>query len=345
MLYMFLDCELDTELFALCRDGQTVALRPKGYRLLLYLLENRHRVVPKQALSEAVWPGRFISDATVESTIMAVRQALGDTARTHRFIQTLPCHGYRFVAEVAEKAIARTQPDSLETPATPSALTFQIRFPRDEKTHEPHPEPAVPPGGSHAEPSASGCIFRQVTVLYCDFREMCGSEWPDPKYLGNALERLLDVCSAAVWRFEGHRAQVLADGFWVYYGYPRSQKDAARRAVLSGLGIGKAVARIKDDFRHRYGTEPKVRIGIHTGHAFVAGLAAPDPLVFGPVPIVATRLLGLAEAGAVVISQDTLRLAGRTVLCKEIGTVSEGNSSEPIRAYRVQRAFHKPDPG
>lgn len=108
MVYFFADCELDTELFALRRDGQTLALRPKAYRLLLYLVENRHRVVSKQELCDAVWQGRIISEATLESTVMAVRQALGDTPRTHEFIQTLYGHGYRFVAEVAERTIVRT---------------------------------------------------------------------------------------------------------------------------------------------------------------------------------------------------------------------------------------------
>ncbi len=103
MIYAFGDCEFDTTLYALRRDGQPIRLRPKVFQVLLYLLTQRDRVVSKQDLRDTIWPEQFISDQTLESTVSAVRRALGDSGRTQRLIQTFPGHGYRFVAPVVER--------------------------------------------------------------------------------------------------------------------------------------------------------------------------------------------------------------------------------------------------
>ena len=102
MIYHFGDCALDTNLCTLQRDGQTYRLRLKVFRMCLYLLEHRDRVVSRDELCTQVWPGQFVSQATLEGVIRLVRQAVGDSGRTQRIIQTLHGHGYRFVADVEE---------------------------------------------------------------------------------------------------------------------------------------------------------------------------------------------------------------------------------------------------
>jgi TolB-like protein/DNA-binding winged helix-turn-helix (wHTH) protein len=103
MIYVFGDCELDTCLYTLQRAGQTVRLRPKVFRVCLYLLEHRDRVVSREELCAQVWSGQFISQATLEGVIRAVRQAVGDSGQAQGIIQTLHGYGYRFVAGVEER--------------------------------------------------------------------------------------------------------------------------------------------------------------------------------------------------------------------------------------------------
>lgn len=103
MIYAFGDCELDTCLYTLRRSGQTIRMRPKAFRLCLYLLERRDRVVPREELCAQIWPGQFISQATLEGVIRAVRQAVGDNGQAQGIIQTLHGYGYRFVASVEER--------------------------------------------------------------------------------------------------------------------------------------------------------------------------------------------------------------------------------------------------
>ena len=116
MVYVFGTCELHPQRYALTRAGQTRSLRPKVFQVLLYLLEHRERVVTKDELCTQVWPNQFISEATLESTVRAVRQAIGDSGQGQRLIQTVYSRGYRFVGEVTLHA---RQPPAETTASAP----------------------------------------------------------------------------------------------------------------------------------------------------------------------------------------------------------------------------------
>ncbi|HEY5865429.1 MAG TPA: winged helix-turn-helix domain-containing protein, partial [Candidatus Tectomicrobia bacterium] len=88
MRYVFADCLLDTQLYTLSRAGRVIPLRPKAFRVLRYLLEQRDHLVSKEELCTHVWPAQFISDATIEGCIARARQAIGDTGQTQQLIQT-----------------------------------------------------------------------------------------------------------------------------------------------------------------------------------------------------------------------------------------------------------------
>src|SRR5881628_877033 len=100
VIYVFGEWTLDTQRYELSRAGCVRRLRRKAFQVLTYLLAHPDRVVAKQELCEQVWPQQFISDAALESTIKAVRQAIGDSGRGQRLIQTVYGQGYRFVAAV-----------------------------------------------------------------------------------------------------------------------------------------------------------------------------------------------------------------------------------------------------
>jgi TolB-like protein/DNA-binding winged helix-turn-helix (wHTH) protein len=103
MIYRFGECALDTHLYSVQRGGLSIRLRPKVFRMCLYLLEHRDRVVSREELCAQMWPGRFVSQATLEGVIRSVRQAVGDSGRAQGIILTLHGYGYRFVASVEER--------------------------------------------------------------------------------------------------------------------------------------------------------------------------------------------------------------------------------------------------
>lgn len=104
MIYSFGDCELHTGPRSLRRAGRAIHLRPKVYRLLVHLLEHRHRAVSRDELCDIVWEGRCVGNATVDSTVKALRRALGDDGVGQRVVRTLSGYGYRFVATVETSA-------------------------------------------------------------------------------------------------------------------------------------------------------------------------------------------------------------------------------------------------
>src|SRR5262245_37043131 len=84
----------------LMRNGKTIPLTPKAVDVLVCLLEHPGHVVAKDDLMREVWADSFVEEGNVSRTVWMLRQALGDDRNGHRYIQTVPKHGYRFVAKV-----------------------------------------------------------------------------------------------------------------------------------------------------------------------------------------------------------------------------------------------------
>ncbi len=79
-------------------DGAPIALASKALDVLLQLIEHRDRVLGKEELLAAVWPGRVVEENNLTQAVSALRKALGVGAGDHRYIVTVPGRGYRFVA-------------------------------------------------------------------------------------------------------------------------------------------------------------------------------------------------------------------------------------------------------
>lgn len=82
------------------RHGRPVALTPKGFDILLFLVEHRDRVVPKDELLRNVWNDVIVEEGNLTQQIFLLRRALDDSADGQSYIATIPRVGYRFVAEV-----------------------------------------------------------------------------------------------------------------------------------------------------------------------------------------------------------------------------------------------------
>lgn len=96
-LYSFAEFELDLDRCELRRAGAPVHVEPKVLDLICHLVVNRHRVVSKNELLDAVWGDRFVSESALTSSLKSARRALGDSGAQQRFIRTVQRKGYRFV--------------------------------------------------------------------------------------------------------------------------------------------------------------------------------------------------------------------------------------------------------
>src|SRR6516165_7964194 len=79
-----------------------VALRPKSFELLRYLVENPDRLVTKEELLKAIWPDVIVTDHVLANCMGEVRQAIGDDDQA--IIKTIPRRGYRFTVPVVRIA-------------------------------------------------------------------------------------------------------------------------------------------------------------------------------------------------------------------------------------------------
>lgn len=100
MQFVFAGQTLDRDRRELRRDGETTAVEPQVFDLLIYLIENRDRVVSKDDLIASVWGGRIVSDSTLTSRINAARKAIGDNGDEQRLIRTVARKGLRFIGTV-----------------------------------------------------------------------------------------------------------------------------------------------------------------------------------------------------------------------------------------------------
>ena len=93
----------------LAADGAEIAPRPKALALLRHLVEHPGRLIDRDELMRAVWPGVFVTDDSVTQCVKEVRRALADAEQ--RLLRTLPWRGYLWAAEVprveAKAAAAR----------------------------------------------------------------------------------------------------------------------------------------------------------------------------------------------------------------------------------------------
>jgi Tol biopolymer transport system component/DNA-binding winged helix-turn-helix (wHTH) protein len=102
-LYAFGDFRLDAHRRLLLRlDGEPVPLTPKAFETLLILVRRHGSVVEKDELLREVWPDTFVEEATLAQNVFTLRRALGQGRAEPRYIETVPKHGYRFVADVRE---------------------------------------------------------------------------------------------------------------------------------------------------------------------------------------------------------------------------------------------------
>jgi len=123
--------EVDLQTSELWKQGRKVRLREQPCRILSILLEERGAVVTREELTKRLWSeGTFVDfDHSLNTAVMRLREALGDSSDHPRFIETLPRHGYRFIAQVEEVPASEVRradsgndrPSELASPVNTSA--------------------------------------------------------------------------------------------------------------------------------------------------------------------------------------------------------------------------------
>jgi TolB-like protein/tetratricopeptide (TPR) repeat protein len=122
LLLAFNNYQLDTELFVLRSKDKLLAVEPQVFDLLVYLIQNRERIISRQELLDELWAGKVVTESTLSSRIKMARRAIGDNGKKQNCIATFNRRGYRFVAEVENLALDSAPKERVST-SQPSSHT------------------------------------------------------------------------------------------------------------------------------------------------------------------------------------------------------------------------------
>lgn len=130
--YQFGQYQLAPAARELWHDGELVAIPPKSFDCLVYLVEHRDRAVGRDELISAVWGRASVSDDVLAQTLLRARRAVGDTGNEQKAIRTVPRFGYRWVLPIDDSAGERTAAADVvatvsETPVAPPAAVGGVR--------------------------------------------------------------------------------------------------------------------------------------------------------------------------------------------------------------------------
>jgi len=109
-------------------DNAVVDATPKALKILCVLVESDERVVSKEEIISRVWADSFVEEANLSYNIFYLRRALGECAE-HKFIETVPKRGYRFVAQIREAKV--------ESRESRTSLYFKFQI-QNYKIYIPH---------------------------------------------------------------------------------------------------------------------------------------------------------------------------------------------------------------
>jgi len=123
MQFHFGNHVLDVDRRELRRGSDPVAVEPQVFDLLIYLVQNRDRVVSKDDLIASVWGGRIVSDSTLTSRINAARKAVGDSGgdqqrATNQYMSPVRCR----MKSASSHARACRYPTGPRSPCFPSSI-------------------------------------------------------------------------------------------------------------------------------------------------------------------------------------------------------------------------------
>jgi len=308
MIYRFGDCEFNTHCHTLRHVDRLLRPRPKVLRVLIYLLEHAERVVTREELCAEVWPRHHISNATLESTLRAVRQAIGDNGRTPRLIQTIYGSGYRFVGAV------EMHPDD-EMPSSPGIVQ-----------------------SSSLTAIASG--EQQLVTLLCGSltNAMTLSTQAGLATFANVMRVVCEQAHTEVHRHGGTLLYVSGGSLMAMFGTALAETDHAQRAVLAALDFHQALHGSCATLWTSPAPGLDMRLGLHTGPVIVSGVGdtlRSPPVVIGDTAVLAAAVEQTAEPGTIMCSAATACYA------QEVGDIEavrplwvEGRST-PFMLYRI----------
>jgi class 3 adenylate cyclase len=183
---------------------------------------------------------------------------------------------------------------------------------------------ALDPHNAEAEALLAGSVQRrQMTVMFCDIVGSAAiADGRDPEDMTDILRDYRRTCAQVIERFGGFVDDHQGDGMLVRFGYPEVHEDDARRAVLCGLEMIRALGDWSQVLR--------IRVGVHTDLVVIDGIG-----VAGATTNEASRIQTLARPDTVVISDTTHELVRGWFEVESMGRVELRGISRQVELFTV----------
>lgn len=293
MVFRFADCILDCERRELARAGRPCRLEPQAFDLLVFLIENRERVVSREEVFQAIWRGRIVSESILDTRINAVRRAIGDNGAQQRLVRTLRRQGLRFVAPVSEES-RQGRPTSAGG-LRPSSSAQSIRLP------EQAPGIDGPPVAL-TRPRVIFPVSGAPTILVLPFATI-GADPRAQEFADGLTEDVVAAIASLGWCFVS-AARRSSRGPDRSIATAAIARNAAARYLIGGSvrraeGHLRTVVRLVDA-----ATQHHLWAGRYD-HAATDALSVQDEIVRAMVPIIGDHVYAAENACAKLTSPDS----------------------------------------
>jgi TolB-like protein/DNA-binding winged helix-turn-helix (wHTH) protein len=239
------DLTIDLDNRTVCRrDGGTTTLQEKPFLLLLSLLRHPGRLVTREELIDGLWPpGLHVEfDHGLNTAVKKLRQALDDSARAPRFIETVPKRGYRLLSQARPVAAdGNSRPASgRPAPEEPAAQAIRKSRPLSRwavaatlaalgslaALHAPSTEPAVDTPGTPDSPSPAALAEPGISLAVMPLRNLDAS--PEGDYF---VEGLTEEIVTALGALAPESVRLIASSSTVRFRDAGLPADAVGRAL------------------------------------------------------------------------------------------------------------------
>jgi len=99
VIYKFNTIELDTTSYQIKVDGIEQSVEPQVFNLIVYLIENKDKIISREEILDTIWKDRVVSDSSINNHIKSARKVLQDDGHKQAVIKTVHSRGYQFIAE------------------------------------------------------------------------------------------------------------------------------------------------------------------------------------------------------------------------------------------------------
>ncbi|KUO75495.1 MAG: hypothetical protein APF81_14030 [Desulfosporosinus sp. BRH_c37] len=185
-----------------------------------------------------------------------------------------------------------------------------------------------------------GGIRKDITLMFVDIRGFTPmSEKMEPEDIIIMLNEYLDLCSRAVFAFEGTIDKFIGDGVMSIFGAPIEQKDHPERAVRAALQMQKESVKLAEGLMERYGRSVSFGIGLNSGPAVVGNIGSHDRLDYtaiGDTVNLAARLESNAKPGQILLSKETYERVKATFKATPLDPIKVKGKEKLVEIYQVE---------